>query len=88
MIAFDDEDLYPLADALLAKHGMLLVRPITHDPKTHNVNFQVEHVGEPGTHVRVSLPIDIFTDEMLAANTWLRALELEALRKFRGAKPE
>lgn len=77
-----------MADAMLARHGMLLLRPITHNPTTHDVYFRVEQAREPGVHVRVTLPIDLFTDEMLVANAWLRALENDVLRAFRGATPQ
>ena len=88
MIDFDDDEISDRADAMLVRHGMRLVGRITHDAKTHEVRFRVEQIDSPGIHAVVELPIDMFADNFLANDAWLRILEQRVLSVFRDAKPD
>jgi hypothetical protein len=82
MVAYDDDEVMERAVIMLARHSMRLKRRITHDPVTHVTRFYIEHDAEPGIHIAVELPIDVFEPELFAQNVWLTLLEQEAVRRF------
>ena len=59
---------------MLEKYGLWVSQPLTHDPKTGQVNFYVAKiVDRSGSHFRWSLPVDLFADD-----SWLVILEQRA----------
>jgi len=82
MVAYDDDEVMDRAEVMLARHSMRLKRRITHDPVTHVTMFYIEHNAEPGVHIAIELPIDVFEPELFAQNVWLMFLEQEAVRRF------